>query len=492
MDTIIQPTPALPLDDSQVAAIEAPADQPSLVLAGAGTGKTTLLTHRVAHLIHSGLAPETVCLLTFTNKAARHMLDRALQLIGPQRQRPAGGTFHHFGCRILREEAERLGLPGRFRILDGGKARALFKAAALRGESARASDGDYSSLLRKWNLARATCSPLHRLLHPADAADNNGTVACSFEEALPLIRAYEREKTRRGLVDYDDLLLKPVQLLEQHKDRRRAWQKRIRHLLIDEYQDTNPLQAYLVRLLAPRGNLTVVGDEAQCIYGWCGTPPSTLRDFTDHYPEAQIHRIGRNHRTTPQILALANALRRRHEGPDTLALHSTRPSGPLPETFTAPDPAAEAAAIVDRIQQLKFQEAYDYAAIAVLHRTRAGALPLAEALDRSGIPFRFDAPADEKPAHHSHPSSAVTLSTVHKAKGLEFPVVFLPGLQTGGFPHPKATSPLQQDEEARLFYVALTRAMDRLYLSACRNGHPSPGGFFGQLPQNLVTAAKGA
>lgn len=477
--------PSIPLSPRQVAAIETPADQPSLILAGAGTGKTTVLTHRVAHLIRGGLPPESVYLLTFTNKAARHMLDRAASLMGAGAQRPSGGTFHRFGCRILREEAQRLGLPGRFRIMDANRARALFKSASQNGGTAHTGDEDYGDLLRKWNLARATCSPLHRLLHHS-AQKNGNAPLYSFEDAIPIIRAYEKEKTRRGLVDYDDLLLKPVQLLEQHRDRRHAWQLRCRHLLIDEYQDTNPLQAYLVRLLAPQGNLTAVGDEAQCIYSWCGTPPSTLRDFTDHYPEARLHSITANHRSTPEILRLANAFLRGQGYSHHRALESTRPSGPRPLAFTAADAEAEAGQITRHIRELHRTHGYPYDAIAALYRTQSEALPLAEALDRAQIPFRMGPRGDTEGKDESPPADAVTLSTIHKAKGLEYPVVFLPGLQQNGFPHPKATTETQLDEEHRLFYVALTRAKERLYLSACQKGRPSPGGYFDQLPHDLI------
>ncbi|MGD8207752.1 MAG: UvrD-helicase domain-containing protein [Thiohalocapsa sp.] len=274
---------------------------PLLVIAGAGSGKTRVITRKIAHLIgEHGLSARSICAVTFTNKAAREMKSRVGRLV---RGRAGHGltvsTFHTFGLNLLRRETLAAGLRPGFSLLDPEDGETLLKDhLADSGLAEAVSPAAALARISRWKNA---------LIDPARAASG---AADRFEASLArLYSDYQRSLRAYNAVDFDDLIVIPVRLLSQHLDARERWQQRFRHLLVDEYQDTNGAQYELVRLLAgPRGAFTVVGDDDQSIYAWRGARPENLARLNEDYPTLKIVTLEQNYRSSGRILKLANAL----------------------------------------------------------------------------------------------------------------------------------------------------------------------------------------
>jgi DNA helicase-2/ATP-dependent DNA helicase PcrA len=606
------------LNDEQYAAVTADPG-PALVLAGAGSGKTRTLTYRVAYLIHSGVQPHEILLLTFTNKAAREMLERVEDLAGISRRQLWGGTFHSIAQRILRAHGEKVGLKRHYTILDESEAETLLKNCIQSVDSAfiKGKENPKPKVLANMiSYARNTCASVHD-----EASDHFPFLDGIADKAAAFHKAYQKEKLAQQVVDYDDLLEHLVKLLREHPDVAEIYQNRFKHILVDEFQDTNRLQSEIIDRLGVHHQVMAVGDDAQCIYTWRGADFENIMSFEERHPEAKIHKIETNYRSTPEILEFANSVlsnqpsgRGYHK-----ELRAVKDNSDRPYFVPLMDARGQANFVLQRIEGL-VDEGRDLSEIAILYRAHYQAMDLQMELSRRNIDYQITSgvrffeqahikdftaqlrfasnPADvsafarfttllpkvgPKSAERLHaltrklaekesrnfcealtdasilnkvpaaarehwPSLAATileinnaltdkapaevieqalqgwysnyireiypnwtdreddlqslvsfasryetmeellaqlvllasesnernpedkknclrLTTIHQAKGLEFPVVFVIGLADGLFPLQRTIDSGDLEEERRLFYVAVTRAMDELYLS---------------------------
>lgn len=606
------------LNDDQYAAVSAEPG-PALVLAGAGSGKTRTLTYRVAWLLTHDVHPGEILLLTFTNKAAREMLSRVENLTGVAMQRFWGGTFHHIGQRTLRIHGKAIGLGPNFNILDQSDAESLLNATIRDEDKSFFKDKDHPKakvIANIISLARNTQLPIDEIIESRYPY---------FEYLAERINQfnliYQESKLKQQVVDFDDLLDHWLKLLRQEKAIALQFQERFKHILVDEYQDTNKIQSAIIDLLGVNHQIMAVGDDAQCIYTWRGANIENIMTFADRHPGAVIHKIEINYRSTPEILNLANGiLSAQPLGTGyRKELRAVRPSSMIPFVVPVMDGRKQAHFIMKRIEGL-LDQGYQLSDMAVLYRAHHHAIDTQIELSRASIPFvitsgvrffeqahikdlvsqlafvynpqdisafmRFTCllprigevtarnlhrkvmeqadvksispiqafsadevikkvPADAreewqdlaftlsdvvKATGNRTPREivkiaiegwysgyirnlysnwsdriddleslagfanrfddmtellsqlvllnseisdrgidrdvdALRLTTVHQAKGLEFPIVFVIGLAEGLFPNKRALDEDNLDEERRLFYVAITRAKDELYLS---------------------------
>ena len=624
---------------------------PVLVLAGAGSGKTRVLTTRIARLVeHHGVDPRDILAVTFTNKAAREMRDRVARLLGHE---PAGmwiGTFHAIGARMLRSTAALVGRQANFTIYDEDDTLGVVKR-----------------IMERHKLSPKEWSP--KTLHAAISDAKNALVSAGEYEAVamdPLSKAaalvyrdMEGVMRQQNAATFDDLLVLPVQVLRENPQQLGYYRERFRFLLVDEYQDTNRAQYEFIKLLGgEHGNVMVVGDDDQSIYGWRGADIRNILDFEKDFPSARVVRLEQNYRSTPEILDLANVAISANTARRGKTLRSTKPSGERVTLVGSLDERDEAEWVVEQIGARRHTSGLLLRDFAVLYRTNAQSRALEEAMRKRGFPYRLvgavrfydrreirdlmsylklvanpsddeafrravavpkrglgdttvDALADAarqaripmldaaarpellagvRPAartgladfaaligrlrerakeaavdellrelidairygdhlkaegpeglerlenvrelltgaaetvsdeggevgltpldhflqratlvagvDHLDPSAdAVTMMTLHNAKGLEFPVVFLTGLEDGLFPLAKAfDDPPLLEEERRLFYVGITRAERKLFISYAeqrrRNGEflPSrPSSFLEELPKEKLEQQK--
>jgi len=606
------------LNDEQYAAVTAEPG-PALVLAGAGSGKTRTLTYRVAYLLHEGIQPGEILLLTFTNKAAREMLERVEDLTGIPRRYLWGGTFHSIAQRILRVHGEAVGLRRHYTILDEGESETILKNViqAADPKFLKTKNNPKPKVLGNLiSYARNTCTPVKE-----EAADRFPFLDGIADKIADFHRNYQRAKLEQQVVDYDDLLEYLLKLLREHPEIARQYQDRFKHILVDEFQDTNRLQSDIVDQFAANHQVMAVGDDAQCIYTWRGANFDNIMQFGQRHPGAEIHKIETNYRSTPQILSYANEVLRSQ--PAGLGynkeLRPVKASGEKPFFVPVMDSRGQAQFILQRLETL-IDEGRDLSDIAILYRAHYQAMDLQMELTRRNIDYQITSgvrffeqahikdftaqlrfasnPADvsafarftcllpkvgPKTAERIHkfardraeklqlnftdvlcsedvlkkvpadakeewPSLAETirelaaaiteqapqdlvqlaldgwyssyireiypnwtdraddlqsllsfaarfetmeellaqlvllasesnerspedqknclrLTTIHQAKGLEFPVVFVIGLADGTFPLKRTIDEGDLEEERRLFYVAVTRAMEELYLT---------------------------
>ena len=605
---------------------------PLLVLAGAGSGKTRTLTYRVAWLLSQGVRPGEIMLLTFTNKAAKQMLHRVQELTGIEPRRFWGGTFHSIGHRALRMFGEAAGLSKTFTILDAEEAERMLKQVV------EALDRTFFK-----DKTHPRAGPLFGIISLSRNIQLGveATVAKYFphyseiSDRLPgFAAAYEAKKREQKVCDYDDLLEHWLSLLRQAPEVAQYFSHRFRHVLVDEYQDTNTLQAQIVDTVGSHHRIMAVGDDAQCIYSWRGANFENIMTFPDRHLGTAIHRIETNYRSTPEILNLANGVlmaqpKGRHFDKE---LRASRGHMEKPFVVQAMDDREQAEFIVKRVRSLHEDDGAALSDIAVLYRSHFIAVETQIALARSGIPYHITSgvkfferqhirdlvallrfvynPADEqawervavllprvgeKGAQKIHAaalarardsqknfldvldkedvrarvakdgreewdklvvslrqvseamqnstpakavqtaidgwygdylkgayadyldrleeltalvgfaqrfeetqdflaqilllnsetsdrnvdpdSDAVKLTTVHQAKGLEYDVVFVIGLADGQFPGRRSIEAGDVEEERRLFYVAVTRARNELYLCYPKiASRPGPGG----------------
>ncbi len=518
------------LDPDQRGAAEI-ADGPLLIEAGPGSGKTRTLTHRIAHLVRGRGAPPGACLaITFTRRAAREMQARLANLLPDDWRQIPIHTFHSLGLAVLQEHAEAAGLQPGFRVADPAE------QAALLAESLNVSERRAQGLLAA--ISRAKRTGLAETDTVADAA-----------------RAHDRALAARNCVDFDDLVLRTLQMLEQHPDLPAALRDRFRWISVDEFQDVDARQYALLRLLSgDSGNLCAIGDANQAIYGFRGADAAAMTRFCEDFPTAAVVRLKRNYRSTATIVTASAQVVASAESPDSIA-ETVRGMAARIEIHSARTESAEAEFIVHTIEQLlgghSFfsidsgrtalgkEDTLSFSDFAVLYRTEAQAGAIAEALSRSGMPFQSlanrplaahpgvadllaaleDHNGDGTPLHARLKATAerlgpgqgpsghrdiawayldhlaracdddatrfadaialaseadlwdpradrIALLTLHAAKGLEFPVVFIAGVEDGVLPlswgKPDAAA---LAEERRLFYVGMTRAENRLFLS---------------------------
>jgi DNA helicase-2/ATP-dependent DNA helicase PcrA len=638
------------LNDEQFAAVTAEPG-PLLVLAGAGSGKTRTLTYRVAYLLSQGVRPGEILLLTFTNKAAKEMLHRVQELTGVEPARFWGGTFHSIGHRALRTHGEAIGLARTFTILDAEESEGILRDAV---------DETDKTFFKDKTHPRA--GPLHAMISMSrnTQLSTDETIARFFpqhegvKDRVPLFaKKYADKKREANVLDYDDLLEFWLDLLRKSPDTQAYFAHRFRHVLVDEYQDTNVLQSQIVDLIGSHHRVMAVGDDAQCIYTWRGANVENILTFPDRHPGTVIHRIETNYRSTPQILALANGvlLAQPKGRAFEKELRPHRANSEKPYLVQSMDGREQAQFIVQRIRGL-VDEGCSLSDIAILYRAHFQALDIQLELSRLQIPYQITSgvrffeqahirdlvallrfvynPSDtaawnriavllpkvgDKNAQKLHaaaldharlmqqdfldalatddvasrvPSAAkeewpkfvaslqqvkemmktmkphnaveiaidgwygdylkgafanyvsrlddlksmigfaaryedmqellaqvmllnsetsdrsadpdadaLRLTTVHQAKGLEYAAVFLIGLADGMFPLRRAIEANDVEEERRLFYVAVTRARDELYLcypKVSTRGGPAmlltPSRFLQELPSDLYQPLK--
>ena len=376
------------LNDEQFAAVTAPPG-PLLVLAGAGSGKTRTLTYRVAYLLSQGVRPGEILLLTFTNKAAKEMLHRVQDLTGIEPPRFWGGTFHSLGHRALRIYGEAVGLPRNFTILDADESESLLKQTVEAEDKLFFKDktnprpGPLFSVL---SLARNTQSTL------AATVTANFPQYAEISHRFPAFAAaYAARKRAQNVVDYDDLLELWLALLTQAPEVAQYFAHRFRHVLVDEYQDTNTLQAQIVDRLAAHHCVMAVGDDAQCIYSWRGADFENIMTFPDRHPGTVIHRIETNYRSTPEILNLANGVllaqpKGRHFDKE---LRASRGHAQKPFLVQTMDDREQAEFILKRIRSLVEDDGVSLNEIAILYRSHFLALEVQLALSRAGLPYHI-------------------------------------------------------------------------------------------------------
>ncbi|MGI9078965.1 MAG: ATP-dependent helicase [Gemmatimonadaceae bacterium] len=359
------------------------AEGPLLVLAGAGSGKTRVLTSRIAWLIEQhGVAPAHILSVTFTNKAAGEMRERVATLLG---ERPASmwsGTFHSVGARILRREARLVGRTSNFTIYDEDDAL-----------------GAVRRIMDRLGISAKEWSP--KVIRGAISEAKNALVRASEYEALsrdPASRAAaavyrELDSTLResNAVDFDDLLVLPVRVLQENPDRLNAYREQFRHILVDEYQDTNRAQYEFVRLLGGgHGNVCVVGDDDQSIYGWRGADIRNILDFEKDFPQAVVVRLEENYRSAPQILDVANAVISANLGRRGKTLRATQPAGERATLVACLDERDEARFVAEELlARRRADRDLGLRDIAVLYRTNAQSRALEDAMRRHDIPYRL-------------------------------------------------------------------------------------------------------
>ena len=369
------------LNPAQREAVAAP-DGPLLIFAGAGSGKTRVLTHRIAYVIAArGVRPQEILAVTFTNKAAREMRGRVEKLLGADISGMWVGTFHSVGARILRRDGDAIGIPANFVIYDEAD-----RLAAMR--RAMQTTGVDSKRLAPTKVVHAVSAAKNELLNaPAFAARASGY----FEvEAARIYRAYEAELAAAGALDFDDLLMRTVFLLQDVPPVLEHYRRRWSHLFVDEYQDTNHAQYLMVSLLAAtHRNLTVVGDDDQSVYRFRGADIRNILEFQKDFPDAHVVTLEQNYRSSQPILDTAHAVIRVNQDRAAKRLWTERGGGEPVRLIPVYDEQEEALAVCGEIERLIGTESYSLSDFAVLYRTNAQSRAFEDVLLRRGIPYRL-------------------------------------------------------------------------------------------------------
>ena len=354
---------------------------PLLVLAGAGSGKTRVIIHRIASLLERGIPAKAIAALTFTNKAAEEMRGRIAALLKSRKtaSQLTMGTFHSLGLSILRAERAALGFPRGFAVYDASDQLGVIKEL-LRRVHAGDRRYDAKAILSRISLAKnAFVAP--EAFEPAEGDEYDELAAELYPRYQEMLRAF-------AAVDFDDLITETVALLDREPDIQKRWRERFHHVLVDEYQDTNRAQLLFVKqLVADHGNLCVVGDDDQSIYSWRGADPTNMRDFERTFPGARVVVLDQNYRSTPAILDAANAVIRNNAKRRDKSLWSDRPRGERVQAVVAPDGAMEIGFVVREIQALRHDHGRRYRDIAVLYRSNTQTKALEEELRTADIPY---------------------------------------------------------------------------------------------------------
>ena len=374
------------LNEQQYAAVSSPPG-PALVIAGAGSGKTRTLTYRVAYLLDQGVDPRSLLLLTFTNKAAKEMMERVRELIPLDLSELWSGTFHSIGNRILRRHAEEIGLTRSFSILDRDDQKSLMNTVVaecdINTKERRFPKADV--LITIFSLVENTRAPLEDVLEEKYPYFEEWG-----EEIARIGEAYTAKKLATNSVDFDDLLLLPLELFKKNADLCGLYQKRFKYLLVDEYQDTNAVQSELIHLLAaPQESVMVVGDDAQSIYSWRGADMDNILSFPDRYPEGKVFKIETNYRSVPEVLELSNAAIAANTKQFEKSLKAVREGGKMiPALVPLEDPRTQANFVAQRILELR-DEGIEMEEMAVLYRAHHQSMEIQMELVGRGIPFEI-------------------------------------------------------------------------------------------------------
>lgn len=564
-----------------------------LVLAGAGSGKTRVLTYRAAWLMNEKHVPgKSILLLTFTNKAAAEMKDRIAALTNSLPY--FAGTFHSFCVRLLRIDGSAIGVNPNFVIYDTNDQKDAIKDIM---ETLKISTESYNPAAIGGMINEAK----NQMIGPLEFGEFvRGEVQ---EKAFVVYKEYEKYLQKAQALDFDDLLIKSVKLLSEKKDTLQKWNDQLKYIFVDEWQDTNKVQYNLTKLLVGDGVITAVGDASQSIYSWRGADYKNINYIKDHYKNLKVIELTQNYRSTENILDAANAVISKNTSHPILSLWTENGKGERIKLYKAETGLLEASFIAQKVRLLT-RTGYTFHDIAVLYRTNAQSRVLEEAFLHEGIPYtlvggtrfydrmeirdvlcyvrllqnptdrvsllraekigkrrleKFDAIKEtlmsnekittleildkvlsatgylEKYAReseenmnkldnikelrsvaaefpvlssflenvalveaeessHGDAKNGVTLMTLHAAKGLEFPVVFLVGMEEGLFPHSRALwDTTQLEEERRLAYVGMTRAKEVLYLTYAdrrlyfgqRTSNP-PSRFLIDIPEKIL------
>ena len=371
------------LNPQQLEAVLAP-DGPVLVIAGAGSGKTRIVTYRVAHLLERGVRPEEILLLTFTKKAATEMLRRVEELVSVDAARLWGGTFHHVGNRILRKHAELLGFQPNYSILDRDDSRVLIESVVR--------EAGIDTKARRFPRGRVLLEII------GYARNTDTTIEESVEIKSPHFQSliteiemvavrYARKKKGHNYLDFDDLLIYFEELLSSHPEVAEEYRRQFQHILVDEYQDTNRIQAKIVDLIGgEHRNIMVVGDDSQSIYSFRGALFRNIRDFPRHYRGCRVYTVETNYRSTPEILHLANRILAGVEDGFQKTLSPVKKSGSRPAVIRPENVYEQAEFVAQRILELA-DEGANLGEIAILYRAHYHSMEVQMELTRREIPF---------------------------------------------------------------------------------------------------------
>ena len=350
-----------------------------MIVAGAGSGKTRVLTFRIAHLLASGISPHEILALTFTNKAAKEMKGRIERLIGHQAHQVWAGTFHGIFARILRQECEPLGYSRSFTIYDTDDSLGVIKNI-MNGMNISQQQFNPRAVMSRISGAK------NQMVSPAEYAN----VAKEFFEVkvAEIYPEYVQKLRKCNAMDFDDLLLNPIELFKKHERVLEKYQYRFKYLLVDEYQDTNRAQYILINMIAQKfKNICVVGDDAQSIYAFRGADIKNILDFERDYPAAKVFRLEQNYRSTKTILAAADSVIKNNRNQIQKTLWTDNPNGEKITVIEAEDDKAEGIQIAHRIQENITKEKLDLKHFAILYRTNAQSRSIEDAMRRAGIPY---------------------------------------------------------------------------------------------------------
>ena len=434
------------LNEVQAAAVQHK-NGPLLILSGAGSGKTRVITHRIAYMLaEHGIAPENILAVTFSKKAAQEMKQRLIELIGNRSRHLQVSTFHSLCNRILQENINLIGYNPYFMIYDSLMQRMLIEDIM---EMPHLNFGDPDSTLDGISNAK------NQFVGPEDYAK------VFFDESVAQIYTeYQKELRRNNAVDFDDLIKYSVEIFEANGKVLADYQDRFQYIMVDEYQDTNPSQYKLINMLAQKyQNLCVVGDDDQSIYGFRGADITNILNFEDDYPDALVLKLEQNYRSTQTIVKAANSIIQNNVKRKAKHSWTKNDRGEPIITYEAGSTYSEADYVLRHIQEY-VASGYSYSDCAVLYRINSQAQVFEDLFQESSIPYKIVGGSGRYKQ-----GNAVSMMTVHSSKGLEFPIVFLVGVQEGLMPHREASDYAEVEEERRLCYVGVTRAEKILHIS---------------------------
>lgn len=375
------------LDKAQLEAVTYN-DGPTLILAGAGSGKTRVLTYKIAYLLHQGIKPWHILSLTFTNKAAKEMNSRIAQLIeGEATKYLWSGTFHSLFGRILRYEAEHIGYNSNFTIYDQSDAQSLINSIV------KEMNLDTKTYKPSAVLSRISSAKNHLIMPEHYRVDAELKKADNLSGMPAIAEIYERYKNRcrqANAMDFDDLLLETYRLFREHDDIRRRYQERFTHILVDEYQDTNYLQLQIIlQLTTPTSCISVVGDDAQSIYGFRGARIENILNFTHQFPTAKVVKLECNYRSTGNIVEAANSIISHNQRQIPKKVYSQKGQGHTLSLFETSSDKDESYKVASEIKRLRRQSDIHFSDIAILYRTNAQSRSFEDAFRIHNIPYRI-------------------------------------------------------------------------------------------------------
>lgn len=362
-------------------------DGPSLVIAGAGSGKTRVLTYKIAWLLQNGYEPWSLLALTFTNKAAREMNGRIAEICGDaDLRRLWSGTFHSLFARLLRIEHEAIGYPADYTIYDTSDSRSLLKSIA---KELHLDDKIYKPAVMAGRISEAKNHLMLPAIYNADSSISRRDHVDALGEMGKIYSIYQQRLKAASAMDFDDLLLNTFLLLRDNSEVRERYKQRFRYILVDEYQDTNMAQHQILRLLTnPDSRICVVGDDAQSIYAFRGADISNILNFQKQYPSARIIKLECNYRSTQNIVEAANSIIRHNSRQIPKKVFSSGSEGDRIQVFDAQTDKEEAKKVVTRIARLHRQQV-TWDEMALLYRTNAQSRAFEEAFQNAGIPYRI-------------------------------------------------------------------------------------------------------